>query len=221
MKKILTILIIALTPILCFSQANDYGLWSGISIEKKITKKFSISLNGQNRLMNNFSTTRSWLGEGGLSYKLFKGFEISGTYRYIYFNNYKPKKQIYVFEPRHRYYGDISYQFDVKSIKISNRLRYQNQFKDNGNELVEDKSYLRHKIEIESNRKNRLKPYISSDFFYQLGGIGLDQVRIKVGVNVKTFKGQSIDIAPFLNLPINDPTSNKELILQLNYKIKL
>jgi Protein of unknown function (DUF2490) len=220
MKKI-PVFLLFFMPFIGQTQTTDKGVWTGISFEKKITKKFSVALNGQHRLMNNFSVTKSWIGEAGLSYKLFKGLEVSGMYRFIRFNDYKPKKQIYVYESRHRYYGDISYQFSIKSIKISNRLRYQNQFKDNGVELVQDKNYLRHKIEAEYESKSRISPYVSSDFFYQLGGVGLDQVRIKTGISVKTFKGQSIDVAPFMNIPINDPTTAKEFVLQLNYKFRL
>jgi Protein of unknown function (DUF2490) len=207
-------------PLITKAQTTDTGLWTGVNTKKRITKKISVSLNGQHRLAQNFSVTKSWIGEAGLSYKIVKGLEVSAMYRYIYFNDYKPKKQIYVYESRHRFYGDIAYQFSVKSFNIENRLRYQNQFKDNAGVLVEDKNYLRYKIGVEYDTDSRLTPLLSSDFFYQLGGAGLDQVRVKAGINIKTFKGQSIDIAPFMNLPINDPTSNKELIVQLNYKVK-
>ncbi len=220
MKKHLTLCFV----LFCFSasaQTNDTGIWSGVSIEKKITKNLSVNLNGQHRLMNNFGTTRSWIGEAGLSYKPFKGLEVSLMYRYIYFNDYKPKKNIYVYESRRRFYGDVSYQFKIKNFKIENRLRYQDQYKDNaGGELISDKSYLRYKISLDYDTDTRFTPFISSDFFYQLGGIGIDQVRMKAGVSTKITKHQSIDIAPFVNLPINDPTSGKDFVISVNYKVK-
>ena len=82
MKKIAIAALLAL-PFLGQAQATDIGLWSGVGVEKKITKSLSVNVNTQLRFTDNLSVLRVYLGEAGVSYKLTKHWEISGYYRFI------------------------------------------------------------------------------------------------------------------------------------------
>jgi hypothetical protein len=45
-----------------YSQATDIGLWSGVGVEKKINKSFSVNLNAQTRFTDNVSIMRVFFG---------------------------------------------------------------------------------------------------------------------------------------------------------------
>lgn len=214
MKNVRFIVLILFSVSTSFAQ-NGLGLWTGISINKKITDKFSVDINGQSRATDNISYFQSYLGEVGISYKLLKNWELAGYYRYIS----KRKTESKIFKNRHRFYGDISFEKKLGKLKFENRVRYQHQFKDNDGEIGFDKSYLREKIELSFPNKSKFKPYLSGDLFYQIGG-NIDQIRPKVGTSYKINKRNSLDASIFTNynLLISESISP---IISISYKLKL
>lgn len=212
MKKILFITI-ALIPL--WAQAQEgVSLWTGASIEKKLTKKFSVNLNTQARFVENITYTQTYLGEVGLSYKIMKNLELSGYYRFIS----RRKDEAADFKQRHRFYGDLAYSKKLGAIKLEYRLRYQHQFKDNDGEIGFDKSYWRNKLEVAYSNKSDFTPFISADLFYQIGS-GFDQVRPKAGVTYKINKHHSVDGFIFTNIDLVGADKSNPVI-GLNYKFK-
>lgn len=196
------------------AQNEGLGLWNSISIEKKIGKKFAVSLYGQARMVDNISYTQTYLGEVGLSYKIHKNWEISGYYRYIE----RRKNETKEFKHRDRFYADLSYERKVKFLKFENRLRYQSQFKDNDGETDFDASYLRNKLEISYPNKSKFTPYVSADLFYEIGA-KVDQIRPKAGISYKFAKHHAIDVSVFSNIDLVG-TESSGAIIGLGYKFK-
>jgi hypothetical protein len=196
------------------AQNEGLGLWAGISLEKKIGKKFSINLNGQARLVENIRYTQTYLGEIGLSYKITKNWEISGYYRYVE----RRKNDLKEFKHRDRFYADLSYEHKIGILKFENRLRYQSQFKDNDGESDFDASYLRNKIELSYPNKSKFTPYVSGDLFYEIGG-KIDQIRPKAGFSYKFAKQHSVDAFVFSNVDLVG-TESSGAIIGLGYKFK-
>lgn len=196
------------------AQNEGLGLWSNISIEKKIGKKISITANGQARFVERISYAQTYFGELGLSYKLNKNWEISGYYRY----SQRRKNELKDFKSRLRYYADLSFSHKIGKLKVENRLRYQSQFKDNDGETDFDTSYLRNKIEVSYPNKSIFTPYISGDVFYEIGG-KIDQIRPKVGVSFKVTKHHSFDVSVFSNVDLIG-TESSDAIVGLGYKFK-
>jgi Protein of unknown function (DUF2490) len=217
MKKIFLLLLAIFLLINIKTQAQTEGtaLWSSISIEKKIGKKFAIELHGQSRMVENITYTQTYLGELGLSYKIHKNWEITGYYRYIQ----RRKNELKEFKRRDRFYADLVFDHKIWKLKFANRLRYQNQFRDNdGGESEFDSSYLRNKIELSYPNKSKFTPYISGDLFYEIGG-KIDQIRPKAGVSFKFNKHHSVDASVFSNVDLIG-TESSAAIIGLGYKFK-
>lgn len=213
MKKLILITFLFL-PFLSQSQ-DGLALWTGVGVEKKINKKFSVNLNAQARFVENLSFAQTYLGEVGLSYKIIKNLEITGYYRFIN----RRKDETKDFKNRHRFYGDLSYDKKLGVIKVGYRLRYQHQFKDNDGEIGFDASYWRNKLEVSYPNKTKFTPYISGDLFYQVGS-GFDQLRPKAGISYKINKKSSIDASVFTNVDLVG-TEKSNPIIGLTYKLKL
>ena len=113
----------------------------------------------------------------------------------------------------------MSYDKKLGVIKFQNRLRYQHQFKDNDGVTEFDASYIRNKIELSYDNKSNFTPYLSGDFFFQIGGT-LDQLRPKVGISYKINKKNSIDISVFNDIDMLG-TDAPGPVLGLIYKAKL
>jgi Protein of unknown function (DUF2490) len=212
-KRILCILLFA--PVLLSKAQDGLGLWSSVGIEKKLNKKFSINLSGQTRFVENISYLQTYFGELGLDYKINKRFEISANYRLIN----RRKNDLSAFRNRHRFYGDFAYNKKISKLKLTYRLRYQHQFKDNNGEIGFDSSYLRNKLEIAYPNKSKLTPYLSGDLFYEVGN-QFDQIRPQMGVSYKINRQNGIDVSVLTNVDLVGAASLSPII-NLGYKLKL
>jgi hypothetical protein len=204
-------------PLLSRAQAPEIGLWSGVNLQKKLNRSFTLHGHVQARLSENLTVARSYLAEAGLTYKLSKHWEVSGYYRYSL--RRKPDGDGYTYRPYHRFYADVSYDHDIWKLKFDYRLRYQNQFKDESNGLESTSSYLRNKFELSYPNKSRFKPYLSTDVFYEVGG-QFDQLRNKAGVEIKLNRQHRLDVYGFTDYQLVGRQKN-QLIFGLMYKIKL
>lgn len=212
-KYILTLMF--LSPLFSVFSQDGVSLWAGANASKKINKKLGFSIGAQVRMPENITYTQSYLVELGASYKLIKGLELSGYYRFIN----KRKDETKVWKNRHRFYTDLSYGNKLGPIKFENRLRYQHQFKDNDGEIGFDKSYLRNKLEFSYPNKSDFTPFVSGDLFYEIGGV-VDQLRPKAGVNYKINKKNAIEASIFKNVDLVG-TESSGPIIGLSYKVKL
>jgi hypothetical protein len=222
--------LLLLPPIYGWSQTGTVGLWTGVSAEVSLSKAFSIQGNSQVRFSNNLSITNAYLGELGLSYNLTKHWQISGFYRYIGRRKFDKEGQEYYYRPYHRFYGEVSFDQKLsKAVKFSYRLRYQNQFKDDAEGLVANKSYIRNKVELSLNNASRFTPFVSGDLFYRIADAdskGLfDQVRVKAGVSTDLGRSgasvrHSLDVSVFNDVPLNG-TEASEIVIGATYKLKI
>lgn len=197
-----------------FSQSGT-SLWTGLTIEKNISKKFDISLGIQARMPENMTYLQTYFGEIGFAFKPTKKLEFAGYYRLIN----KRKNETKDWKNRHRFYFDLTFQEKFKKIKFENRLRYQHQFKDNDGEIEFDASYLRNKVELSFPNKSKFIPYISTDIFYKIG-YKTDQLRPKIGLNYKLNKKSSFEISLFKNIDLIDKIKTGPIV-GFGYKLKL
>ncbi|MBK9509188.1 MAG: DUF2490 domain-containing protein [Cytophagaceae bacterium] len=197
------------------SVAQDgVGLRSGITVEKKITKKFSVGVTAQARFNGDISYLQTYLFEAGAGYKLPLGFDISAYYR----NANRRKDETKEYKMRHRFYVDLGYGKKLGFVKLENRLRYQHQYKDNDGVTEFDASYFRDKIEVSFPNKSKFTPYISNDFFINTS-TGFDQIRPKVGVGYKFNKKHALDLGAFKDFDVVG-TEKYSPVLVVNYKFK-
>lgn len=219
-------LLLALLMLPVAVMAQDLGLWTGVSTDYQLSKSLALHANAQVRFSDNIQVTRAYLGELGLSYKLTKHLKVSGFYRYTGRLKLNRETETWYYRPYHRFYGELSYDQKLgKFLKLDYRLRYQNQFKDDNDAVVADKSYLRNKLELSFRNSSRFTPFVSADLFYRIdqgdGSRGFDQVRYKAGTNIQIAKAHSLDIFIFTNAPLGDNTEPMTPILGSTYKLKL
>ncbi|RFS14671.1 DUF2490 domain-containing protein [Emticicia sp. C21] len=212
-------LLITLLPLAGLAQERNINLWTGISVTKSITKKISLEADAQWRVTNNLTTTGSYIGELGAGYKFNKHWEVSAFYRFISRRKYDKGDEMYVFKPYHRFYANLTYDHKIALLKLTYRLRYQNQFKDDNGTLENDKSYLRNRLELAYPNKSKFTPALSADLFYRMGE-KFDEVRYKVDVDYKINKKNTITLGGFISHEFDD-TALDDFTLQLTYKLKL
>ena len=145
MKKLL-IIIAAMTFVTTgYAQSDDFGIWTSIEAQKKINKKFNLSLEGELRTRDNVSTNDRWsIGLDG-SYKITKWLKASAGYTFLYDNNERisyyeagdkkveqgvvnigdPKKRGEYWGPRHRFNISLTASKSFGNLEISLRERWQ------------------------------------------------------------------------------------------------
>lgn len=124
MRTIFVTALLALLPLASFAETDDVGLWVGASVEKKLTKKWSIEAEGEYRMMDNLQATDRFSVGISTAYKLTKWLKADAGYDYLhsrepgeYTDGGTYYKSAYWY-PRHR--GHVSI---AATAKLTKRLR--------------------------------------------------------------------------------------------------
>ena len=89
MKKLFSLFVLLMVAVGSYAQSDDFGVYSTLSVEKKIDKKASVGVEAEMRTRENLSTFDRWsIGIDG-SYKLTKWLKASAGYTLLYDNNEK------------------------------------------------------------------------------------------------------------------------------------
>lgn len=131
MKCRFVIFIAALLPILCHAQTDDTGLWMGASVEKKLSKKWSIEAEGEYRLMDDMQTTDRFSIGLSTSYKIMRWLKADAGYDYLhsrepgeYTGSGNYYKSAY-WCPRHRVHASLAATAKLtKNLRLSLRERW-------------------------------------------------------------------------------------------------
>ena len=83
MNKLGACLLLILLPFAVSAQVNDAGLWTSLTVQKKLADKLYLDMDGELRLNENFSELGTVYSEALVSYRISKSFEASGGYRFI------------------------------------------------------------------------------------------------------------------------------------------
>ena len=144
--KRLAFALFALLPLAASAQGDDFGLLFSLEAQKKLSQKWSLSLEGELRTRDNTKTADRWSVGLGADYKATKWLKLSAGYLFLYDHNEKisyfdayddevldgdvnegdPKKQAKYWAPRHRF--NVSFTLDKKLIgdfRFSLRERWQ------------------------------------------------------------------------------------------------
>lgn len=144
--KRLTGLLFVILPLSVFAQSDDFGLDFTLEAQKKLSKQFSLSLEGEMRTRDNTKTTDRWSVGLGVDWKATKWLKASVGYSLLFDNNERisyfegtddevldgdaeagdPKKCAKYWGTRHRF--NVSLTFDKKlfgDFKFSLRERWQ------------------------------------------------------------------------------------------------
>lgn len=195
MKKITILAFVGMCfPILLLSQSivvtQDFGIWSGLEVTKKISKHLDFALEQQVRFYSDAKVLDDYFVDLGGKYDISKNFALGLNLRYIY-----NKRRWNNTEHNLRYNFDINYKFKaLKKIKLYYRFRHQ----ENTTISVQPISFptkmmaFRHRLKIKYTICHYLDLYNSMEFFRYTENLSLPywgKCRINLGGVVKTKYG--------------------------------
>lgn len=196
---------------------RDFNLWTGIELEKAITKNFTATLEQEIRFKNNASMINNYFTQAGIEYQINKNFSLGGKYRFI--RNLKQNKS---FENRSRYCFDLRYKGKIRNISFRYRMRYQKEVEslDLLDQAIPYEKYFRNKVEIRYTRLMDLTPYISAEIFelFQLQEYPeFNQARIMAGVKYTPGRIGSFDLEWGFDRELNSYLPYTFYITKINY----
>jgi long-subunit fatty acid transport protein len=200
-----------------YAQVNDAGLWTSINIDKKISKKFSISLSEEIRFNENISEMGSIFTDAGINYKINKIIRISGNYRFI------NKRRIDdSYSQRHRYYFDFSIRTKFQYFTLMFRTRYQSQYKDiySSPDGKVAENYIRNKLTIKYELDKKWSFYGSFEMFSPLrtyDKILFDNLRYNAGIEYSINKMHSIDLSYLIQKEYNVKNPWTDYVICVGY----
>ena len=144
MKKQCVMIFMALLPMVAAAQSDDFGLDFSLEAQKKLSKQWSVSLEGEYRSRNNAKTNDRWSVGLGVDYKVTKWLKASAGYTLLYDNNERitysdkedvldgdfdkvgePKKCAQYWQVRHRFNVSLTANKKLGDFRFSLRERWQ------------------------------------------------------------------------------------------------
>ena len=219
----LLLLIVSLPVLSQSDKETRLGTTMAIEVEKELSRKFSAALEEEVRLVDNRIGFDRSVTTLGLDYTFLNQKAKIGTYyAFIYLYN-----SDYLFEPRHRFYLNMSYKEIVAPFTFSWRGRLQATYRDEDIDSykINPKYIMKNKLEVAYSIWGApWKPYVSCDFSTILNdpaidGYGLTRMRFTGGVNWRLNRTTYMDF--FLRydreMDHRDPDA---FSLGVSYKIK-
>ena len=189
---------------------SEAEFWYGISVEKKINKKWNIGLEENLRLNESGRQFGTLLFETHLSYKLSKKLRLKAAYRYSF------KKASSSNVQRLSIAANRKWKIN-KRWRLSHRLKYQYDFTPNRQET---RKLLRYKSEVTYNiRKSKWNPFFSAECFYRFyyKGNHFERYRLAIGGDYKWHKRQAFSFAYMQERDLNENVREITNILNVAY----
>jgi hypothetical protein len=216
----LFLLLFLCTAQLATAQIDDIGLWTGITVEHKFTRRISGDLTQQLRMYKDLYQVDQLYSQAGVSYAFSKNFRGAIAYRY----SYKDREGYY--SNRHRLQADLSYRFKYKDLIIQLRERIQRQVVDPG---ASENGHIpewiwRNRIALKADLGKKYEPYISAEFYNLLDNadedpFGLTRIRYEIGADYKFNRVHSLN--PFILFQYGIPDMQNRLVYGLSYTLSI
>ena len=244
MKKfLLPFYLFTFLPLTAAAQSDDFGLDFSLEVEKKLSKQWSLGLEGEVRTRDNTKTMDRWSGGLNVDYKIAKWLKASAGYTFLYDNNEKitykttgaVNKEAHYWGVRHRFNVSLTASQKFGNFKFSLRERWQYTYRPEKTVdrwAVDDeeweshtysgkgKNVLRSRFQAEFDKKGlALTPYANVEFF---NAWSLQKTRFNVGVDWKLSKQHSLGAFYRYQVVRDDDDDNEPNIhmLGLSYKFK-
>ncbi len=238
MKRLVTTVVAALACTTAIV-ADDFGVWTSAEIKKELTKKLSIS--GEGELRTNAGDISRWSLGIGAAFKIAKPLKIDAGYTFIdaFSPSRQTKKGNYVdeyWQTRNRGYVSLTGNWKLSVLRISLRERYQHthyssvsvkKYDSDGdrksNEDIDSKNkdFLRSRLMLELALKGKFRPFVSYEFYNDLNdSFGLDKTRLTLGTEYKLSKRHVFNLY-YRNQNFRDSDDTDQNILGIGYTFKL
>jgi len=204
---------------LIFAQSSDWGLWTSIDAEKKLSQKWELDVAAQYRMKDHISVTDQIRGSVDISFKTGKYLKLGAGYELIAKN--KVKQDIYVYRNRFRVQATSSYKY--ARFTVSWRTRIQLTLLENSNkpDVDNQKWVWRNRFGLKYDiKKTPLKPYINFELFHQLFSdleYSYYQNRFSTGIEYSLNKRHTIEAGYKLETEAIGANKNKLNVVKLGY----
>lgn len=246
MRKLICILcsLFALTTV-TKAQSNDFGTWYELGAEKKLSKKWSLGVEGEFRTRNNSRTADRWSAGLNAEYKIIRGLKASAGYTLLYDNNQeeldlksdglRPNKWTPSYwGMRHRFNVSLTGNIDWGRLNVSLRERWQYTYRPEAEGKKYDfddeawtsvkgkgKNVLRSRLQLSYDIPHwKFDPFANVEMFNTDKGI--DKMRYQIGVDYKYQKKHVFSLTyryQSVNGNDDDNDVNSHMI-GLSYKLK-
>lgn len=199
-----------LTAVEVRAEGDDFGIWTEVNVEKKVTRNLSVDGGVEMRTRDHVKTVDRWSGSVGASYKLTDWLKASAGYTYLYDHNEKwNDKQTKVanfWGSRHRFNVSLTGSVSFGNLSVSLRERWQYTYRPEktvdrtkvSNGKVEDKTYngkgknvWRNRLQLKYKVSSLWRPYISGESY--VAGSGMEKLRLAAGTEIRLSKKHSLD----------------------------
>ncbi len=214
-------LIVILIPYFGHSQTNDTKLWTGLALEKDISKKIKGSIELEQRFDNNISSFDRLLIEPALSYKLSKKWSFDLIYRIW---SQQTRERNYQLHSRLSLGTTYSKSIDDFKLEIGSKLQYG--FAD----LNEDNFYSTKNLISRNNIKisyeifgSRFTPFVKYELFTSLKRFEPEnyQWRLFGGTNIYLNQKSRLRLFYALEHEFNKPNRVNSNILGISFQYSL
>ena len=200
---------------------EDAWLWNTISVNKQLTRKWSVGIDEELRLFDNMSRVNLFFTNAGVTYKLNKAFKFSLVYR---LNNKNQDGECY--STRHRLYFDATYKRKlIRNLSLSYRIRFQGQVRDyySSDDGKDIESYMRHKFDL-AYSYGKFTPYLAAEFRFQFTNPGFpegndlwDRARYYLGWNYDFNRKHTVGIYYMIQHDFNNLRAENDFTLGWQY----
>jgi hypothetical protein len=209
MKRIGYIIALLLLPTMGFAQGDDFGIWSSVGAEKKISKRWDAGLEVEMRTRDNASTMDRWSFGAYGDYKVTSWLKASASYdllddnndRCTYHTDGTINKEAKFWGVRHRFSFSLTGDVDLGNFNVSLRERWQYTYRpektiseryDYDQKDYDDeehtyrgkgKNVLRSRLQVEYNIPNcKIEPYANVELY---NAWSVETARYTVGADWK------------------------------------
>jgi len=187
MSMCLLIAVVAQAQTQDVTRYHDTGLWMGVGVKKKVSKKLSFAADTEYRLDSSISHATTRFAELSGTYKFSKDLSITPFYRFA-----QKHKSNTTWDGRQRLGVDIDYEKKIKPFNFSVRERIYMQF---NNGISAD---WRTKLGVEYlGISKKITPYVNTEIFLPFGGKAstvFDKMRYQIGVGYDISKASKVKL---------------------------
>jgi len=223
MKKKLLIVFLLTNSALSFAQNSDWGLWTSIDAEKRLSKNWELALDAQYRWKDNISITDQIRAGADISRKLGDYLKLGAGYELI--AKHKVKQDAYVYRNRFRLQATGSYKYARFSASWRTRMQLTLMETDEARGDIfqgeSNKWVWRNRFGLKYNiRKTPLKPYINFELFHNLFNdmeYSYFQNRFSIGMEYSLNKHHTLEAGYICETEIDAMKKNKLNVIKLGY----
>ncbi|MDZ4696568.1 MAG: DUF2490 domain-containing protein [Deltaproteobacteria bacterium] len=198
------------------ARADEGQLWSEVGLRYKVNKKVRLEANQYLRFTTSPLETEQVMPEVSGTHEPIDGLRLRLGYRYISSRNKFDR-----FEKWHRFFGDVRVQWKWKKVRMTNRLRYQNQVTDEFGE--QNNQTLRDQLQLGYDTDRMVEPFVSGELFYRMTGKrapGIDKYRFEMGASAEIDR-HDVSLSYRMELPVADANDPMMHILSFSYHFTL